>query len=512
MGVLINKSGLRIASAVLIAIIGVSCAKVQDPAVTPDTPSGNYITACQGTKVGFDEEGVGYWHVDDAIGLLEADGTHFTGKYVLADGDGEAQAEFWGTAAVTAYATCPYNEKNYLEDDGEDATLIYNLPAEYTLSRVNTPTSYENKLGTSFNMPMFGSISTQNEKNIVRFKNIGAVIVLNIDYLPTEAGKLTVTSSENNLCGNFSTDLSVQRLDNDKVVSEAGNSVTFNYSGAEGKHVWFYLPVAAGTYTLSISLNCSNGMEYTYSLAEKDKTFTIGRSNIKLLSLTCNTTFEDHTDGSKTINGHKFVNLGLTSGTLWAETNVGASESQAFGNYYAWGDKAYSNNHANWNNYCHYDTSVSALKKYIADDGKTVLELEDDPAYQEWGSCKTPSLQDFYELKDECTWTWESGLYNYKCGYRVTSKKNGNSIFLAAGGAQGSSGDSYMSNYEWGVGDYCIYWTCDVYTNDYRYAYSTCFHNKDDQPAKLGFNTFVEDAKYDPMRYCGAQIRPVVKF
>ena len=26
-----------------------------------------------------------------------------------------------------------------------------------------------------------------------------------------------------------------------------------------------------------------------------------------------------------TINGHKFVDLGLRSGTLWAETNIGAS-------------------------------------------------------------------------------------------------------------------------------------------------------------------------------------------
>ena len=43
-------------------------------------------------------------------------------------------------------------------------------------------------------------------------------------------------------------------------------------------------------------------------------------------------------DNSKTINGHKFVDLGLPSGLLWAETNIGAEKPADDGNYYAWGE------------------------------------------------------------------------------------------------------------------------------------------------------------------------------
>lgn len=52
---------------------------------------------------------------------------------------------------------------------------------------------------------------------------------------------------------------------------------------------------------------------------------------------------DDNENGSgststEIINGHKFVNLGLPSGTLWAETNVGAKSKSDIGEYYAWGN------------------------------------------------------------------------------------------------------------------------------------------------------------------------------
>ena len=39
------------------------------------------------------------------------------------------------------------------------------------------------------------------------------------------------------------------------------------------------------------------------------------------------------------INGHGYVDLGLPSGTKWANCNVGADEPWGYGNYYAWGGK-----------------------------------------------------------------------------------------------------------------------------------------------------------------------------
>lgn len=38
------------------------------------------------------------------------------------------------------------------------------------------------------------------------------------------------------------------------------------------------------------------------------------------------------------INGHAYVDLGLTSGTKWATCNVGANYEYETGNYYTWGE------------------------------------------------------------------------------------------------------------------------------------------------------------------------------
>lgn len=43
-------------------------------------------------------------------------------------------------------------------------------------------------------------------------------------------------------------------------------------------------------------------------------------------------------NGVYVINGHKFVDLGLPSGLLWAECNIGASEPEEAGYSYRWGE------------------------------------------------------------------------------------------------------------------------------------------------------------------------------
>ena len=54
--------------------------------------------------------------------------------------------------------------------------------------------------------------------------------------------------------------------------------------------------------------------------------------------------------GTGTENGHSYVDLGLTSGTLWATTNVGADNPQDFGNFYAWGETETKDIY-DWNSY-----------------------------------------------------------------------------------------------------------------------------------------------------------------
>lgn len=146
----------------------------------------------------------------------------------------------------------------------------------------------------------------------------------------------------------------------------------------------------------------------------------------------------------------EYVDLGLPSGIKWATCNVGAEKPEEYGNYFAWGETTGYNEGKtdfSWETYKWCDGSYSTLTltkyctypKYGSVDDKTVLDPEDDAAHVNWGgSWRMPTKAEQDELFTECTWI--STTQNGVNGYKVTSKSNGNSIFLpAAGEREGSS-------------------------------------------------------------------------
>ena len=130
------------------------------------------------------------------------------------------------------------------------------------------------------------------------------------------------------------------------------------------------------------------------------------------------------------INGHKFVDLGLPSGLLWAKTNIGAASSTDDGDYFAWGETSPKSSYS-WSTY-KWGSRVN-LSKYNYSDGKTTLDAADDAATVNWGApCRMPDSSEFQELYDKCKWSWTSS-YNGARGYLVTGP-NGKTIFLPASG------------------------------------------------------------------------------
>lgn len=124
------------------------------------------------------------------------------------------------------------------------------------------------------------------------------------------------------------------------------------------------------------------------------------------------------------INGHEWIDLGLPSGVKWATCNIGAASYEKEGDRFAWSETASRTEFDHDNDSRHY-------LKYGSDcDQNKVLENIDDAATMNWGEpWRTPTIQEFIELKTQCDWKWlkeEDG----GPGYRVISKKNGNSIFL----------------------------------------------------------------------------------
>ncbi len=161
-------------------------------------------------------------------------------------------------------------------------------------------------------------------------------------------------------------------------------------------------------------------------------------------------TGSDNTTG--TANGHGYVDLGLPSGLKWATCNVGANKPEEYGNYYAWGETTTKSTY-NWSTYKWCNGSYTTLSKYNTVDKKTVLELADDAARANWGGqWRMATDAEWTELRENCTWTWTDD-YNGTgvAGRIVTSKTNGNSIFLPAAGFRlnGNLGDVGLNGNFW---------------------------------------------------------------
>lgn len=188
------------------------------------------------------------------------------------------------------------------------------------------------------------------------------------------------------------------------------------------------------------------------------------------------------------------VDLGLPSGTLWADRNVGADSPEDYGDYFAWGETEPKSTY-NLSNYKWCRGSFDTMTKYCTKsstgtvDNKTVLDLEDDAAYVNMGTeWRMPTIDERKELYIKCTWTWTT--QNGTKGYRVTGP-NGKSIFLPAAGFRS---DSNLI----GAGSDGCYWTSSLLES---YPYSAWL---------LEFNSLRRTTGGN-FRYNGHTVRAVVR-
>jgi uncharacterized protein (TIGR02145 family) len=207
-------------------------------------------------------------------------------------------------------------------------------------------------------------------------------------------------------------------------------------------------------------------------------------------------------NSSSAEDNHSYVDLGLPSGTLWATCNIGANSPEEYGDYFAWGEtKGYSSGKTDfvWDTYRWCNDDYREMTKYCNysgygyngfTDDKTELDLEDDAAYVNWGSnWRMPSLEQIEELINDVYTNSEGTSLNGVEGYKITSKANGNSIFLpAAGYRYNSSLDS--------AGSYGSYWSRTLIS---------------DYPRDAGYLRFISsdiDMRSDDRCY-GRSVRPV---
>lgn len=200
----------------------------------------------------------------------------------------------------------------------------------------------------------------------------------------------------------------------------------------------------------------------------------------------------------------QYVDLGLSSGNLWATCNLGSDDPYMPGLYYAWGDlSGYTANQVgvdkNFNDSDYIYGSQDVLTKYNDTDGLKELEQSDDAAYDELGQTDDgywhiPHPMDFDELLDNTDQTYDE---THNC-YIFTSQINGKKLIMPLAG----NADDGFINYRNDFGRYGAYWTNLLYYDgsvDITSAYSVYLNQN-----SIGGS--IEQC----YRFRGLQIRPVL--
>ena len=164
-----------------------------------------------------------------------------------------------------------------------------------------------------------------------------------------------------------------------------------------------------------------------------------------------------------------YVDLGLPSGTLWYNSNLGANSPTARGYYFSWGNKegyvaSYTEGEYEGSivGYSFIQSNYELTNGYQISDG--YIPVENDAATDILGEgWVIPTATQFQELLDNCTLTWET--IDGVPGKLFTSNINGNVIFLPNTG--NGTGDTLSSpRFEAG------YWTSTEDENNINNAYA----------------------------------------
>ena len=186
---------------------------------------------------------------------------------------------------------------------------------------------------------------------------------------------------------------------------------------------------------------------------------------------------------------HEYVDLGLS--VKWATCNIGAEEPEDYGDYFAWGELEPKESYT-WENY-RFGVGGELpferkLSKYNTDrkrgpvDNKTTLDRVDDVANVRWGgSWRIPTLEEWTELRRNCTWTADSinGVKVFKGTSNIPGYTD-RSIFLPA----------------------ADYWTSSLYELAPLDALGIPIHIQEDDMALLMLDLVIE-------RERGVSVRPV---
>lgn len=264
-----------------------------------------------------------------------------------------------------------------------------------------------------------------------------------------------------------------------EVTAKNGNSIFLpaagNTNGRQGRSGYYWCSYVMGPsdQTFTAAGIVIDSFKYMKDLMYVN----VGQSIRPVVSET-----KDGVEVSGTVMSHDYVDLGLS--VKWATCNIGSSTPAEYGDYFAWGF------HIPWNEDA-FDQYFYWID-FCGDD--YYLDQRFDMAATSWGKAwRLPTDKECQELLRNCDWRW---IPDYKntgtVGYLGKSQKNGNYIFLPAGGKLSADGIKYST----GEG---YYWSSYLLGNQYTSLTAHGFK------FKKGFR----DDDFDA-RYSGLSVRAVV--
>lgn len=364
------------------------------------------------TRTSRHSDGKIYWSPGDEISLFYGSGENGGSKFTSLNTTDELTAQFSGNINVVTlggegsslddisfWGIYPYRDDNSC--DGSSITTT--LPDHQTAKADTFDDDLFISMGKSFGLNIAFYNLCSGIKFTVSHPNISRIELSGNNNEPL-AGKVKVGFDENGK------PVIQSVLDGKTTITlDAPNGGTF--------------AVGATYYIVTLPVPLTASMKMTF--IQKDGNTATRRWSSQNITFSRNV-FKTYTpiDDSQYVTFMETVDLGLSSGTLWATCNLGAAISEAAGNYYAWGELAPRTSN--------YGTANSDISAKYQNSALPKLEPEDDAAYYLMGGdWRLPTVDQINELKSECL--WRVSTLNGVSGFIVLGP-NGNSIFIPACG------------------------------------------------------------------------------
>ena len=429
---------------------------------------------------------IGTWYAADGTSLIfRADGTTnypggttyefmpILGRLIVYDSMGEIVKTMILTKVTPEYL---------LEENAVNGTLTYYTNSAYVVTSItlNRDSLSLNSGGTFLLQAITAPVTALNNGVVWSSSNEDVAIVNDNGMVTTIAGgTCTITCTAKDGGGASATcEVTVVQMVTDIVLSQT--TLVLLVDGYK-------------RLTATVLPSDASNQSFTWTSSDENIAEVTSNGLVSAVALgTCTITCSAK-DGSGVIaickvivDLHECVDLGLPSGTLWATCNIGANSPEDYGDYFAWGETITKSDYS-WNTYTYCNGSQTTMTKYCNNssygyngftDDLTELELSDDAAYMNWGNAwRMPSKTQFDELINSSytttIWTTQNGIY----GRKITSKFNGNSIFLPVAGTRfgtqlynkGNYGDYLSCTLSTSLPDYAYY----IFLNSYNITYTT---------------------------------------